>query len=193
MSSLPPATDLASFRAQLDIVGLAGKLTEVANAGGRGAKIRCPFHEEGSASCYLYPEDNHFHCFGCGAHGSVMDLVAQLRGVSFGEAIEWCAETSGIAAPARDPREAARAAVQPLRWQADAVLTGVDTVLADDPQLTADELNKIARLNRGTVINAIEFGVGPPAGRSNFLVRLAQQNGGQHAYVDVTRLPAAGQ
>ena len=32
--------------------------------------------------------------------------------------------------------EAARAAVQPLRWQADAALTGVDTVLADDPMLT---------------------------------------------------------
>jgi diaminohydroxyphosphoribosylaminopyrimidine deaminase/5-amino-6-(5-phosphoribosylamino)uracil reductase len=32
--------------------------------------------------------------------------------------------------------EAARRAVQPLRWQADAALTGVDTVLADDPQLT---------------------------------------------------------
>jgi diaminohydroxyphosphoribosylaminopyrimidine deaminase/5-amino-6-(5-phosphoribosylamino)uracil reductase len=32
--------------------------------------------------------------------------------------------------------EAARAAVQPLRWQVDAALTGVDTVLADDPLLT---------------------------------------------------------
>ena len=31
--------------------------------------------------------------------------------------------------------EASRAAVQPLRWAADAVLTGVDTVLADDPLL----------------------------------------------------------
>ena len=32
--------------------------------------------------------------------------------------------------------EAARMAVQPLRWQADAAMVGVDTVLADDPMLT---------------------------------------------------------
>lgn len=41
---------------------------------------------------------------------------------------------------AREPywitSDLARAAVQPLRWQADAALTGVDTVLADDPMLT---------------------------------------------------------
>src|SRR4051794_32046624 len=32
--------------------------------------------------------------------------------------------------------EAARRAVQALRWQADAILTGIDTILADDPLLT---------------------------------------------------------
>jgi diaminohydroxyphosphoribosylaminopyrimidine deaminase/5-amino-6-(5-phosphoribosylamino)uracil reductase len=32
--------------------------------------------------------------------------------------------------------EIARQAVQPLRWQADAVMVGIDTVLADDPMLT---------------------------------------------------------
>ena len=41
---------------------------------------------------------------------------------------------------AREPfwitSEASRRAVQPLRWQADAALTGVDTVVADDPLLT---------------------------------------------------------
>jgi diaminohydroxyphosphoribosylaminopyrimidine deaminase/5-amino-6-(5-phosphoribosylamino)uracil reductase len=45
----------------------------------------------------------------------------------------------GVQAP-REPywitSEIARAAVQPLRWQADAALTGVDTVLADNPLLT---------------------------------------------------------
>ena len=41
---------------------------------------------------------------------------------------------------AREPywitSEAARAAVQPLRWQADAVMVGFDTVIADNPMLT---------------------------------------------------------
>jgi len=32
--------------------------------------------------------------------------------------------------------EASREAVQPMRWMADAVVTGVDTVLADDPMMT---------------------------------------------------------
>lgn len=32
--------------------------------------------------------------------------------------------------------ETSRAAVQPLRWMADVVLTGVDTVIADDPLMT---------------------------------------------------------
>ncbi len=39
-------------------------------------------------------------------------------------------------APYWSTGEAARAAVQPLRWQADAAMVGVDTVIADDPWLT---------------------------------------------------------
>lgn len=35
----------------------------------------CPFHLEKTPSFYIYP-DNHFHCFGCGKHGSVLDFVA---------------------------------------------------------------------------------------------------------------------
>jgi diaminohydroxyphosphoribosylaminopyrimidine deaminase / 5-amino-6-(5-phosphoribosylamino)uracil reductase len=43
---------------------------------------------------------------------------------------------SGPAAPYWITSELARAAVQPLRWQADAAMVGVDTVVADDPLLT---------------------------------------------------------
>jgi hypothetical protein len=60
---------------------------------------------------------------------------------------------------------------------------------ADQPQLSADELAEIQRANKGAQINAIEFGFGPTTGDDNFLKRLARQNGGQHAYVDISKLP----
>ena len=61
---------------------------------------------------------------------------------------------------------------------------------AEEPHLTPVEMEKVNRLNRrvGASIHAIEFGAGPSQTNNNFLVRLAQSNGGQHTYVDVTRL-----
>ena len=61
---------------------------------------------------------------------------------------------------------------------------------ADEPQLTAAELARIQRWNYGTTIHAIEFAFGPQSSADNFLIRLARQNGGQHAYVDLSRLPS---
>jgi diaminohydroxyphosphoribosylaminopyrimidine deaminase/5-amino-6-(5-phosphoribosylamino)uracil reductase len=46
------------------------------------------------------------------------------------------AEVRSAQEPSWITGEAARAAVQTLRWRADAVLTGIGTVLADDPMLT---------------------------------------------------------
>lgn len=72
-----------------------------------------------------------------------------------------------------------------LRLKPDAIFFLTD---ADDPQLSADELRQIKRLNHGASINAIEFGSGPPRGGQNFLKRLAQENRGNYGYVDATRL-----
>jgi len=55
---------------------------------------------------------------------------------------------------------------------------------AEDPILSAADLQRVERYNSGATIHAIEFGVGPYAGNS-FLQRLANQSGGQHRYVDV--------
>lgn len=62
---------------------------------------------------------------------------------------------------------------------------------ADEPSLSAKQLAHIARRNNGTSINTVEFGYGPKSGGENFLVRLARQNGGAHAYVDIAELPPA--
>jgi len=59
---------------------------------------------------------------------------------------------------------------------------------ADEPQITEDEMRRIRRLNYGASIYAIEFGYGPRRSGTNFLKRLAQQNQGQHVYVDIAKL-----
>ena len=46
--------------------------------------MRCPFHADRTPSLKLYGD--HFHCFGCGAHGDVIDLTAALIGCSQAEA-----------------------------------------------------------------------------------------------------------
>lgn len=45
----------------------------------------CPFHTEKTPSLKIYKKD--FHCFGCGAHGTVIDFVMQLHGIEFASAI----------------------------------------------------------------------------------------------------------
>jgi hypothetical protein len=59
---------------------------------------------------------------------------------------------------------------------------------AEEPQMRPEELAAVRRMNRGTRINAIEFGAGEQGATMNFLHRLAAENGGQHAYVDVRLL-----
>jgi hypothetical protein len=83
---------------------------------------------------------------------------------------------------ATDHMQALRTA---LRMRPDVIFLLTD---ANEPQLRADELRHVRQLNQGTSINAIEFGVGPPQPRYNFLRQLAAENSGQHVYVDVTRL-----
>ena len=59
---------------------------------------------------------------------------------------------------------------------------------ADEPRLTAPQLARLRRLNsRTTSIHTIEFGYGPNPGLNNFLKRLARQNAGRYAYVDISR------
>ena len=41
-----------------------------------GGMARCPFHPDKRPSLRLYPE--HFYCFGCHAHGDVVDLTARI-------------------------------------------------------------------------------------------------------------------
>lgn len=52
----------------------------------RAGFICCPFHSEKTASMKLYK--NGYHCFGCGASGSVIDFAGQLLGLSALDAVK---------------------------------------------------------------------------------------------------------
>lgn len=46
---------------------------------------KCPFHNEKTASFRVYPNDT-YYCFGCGAHGDVIDFVKSAQNMSFEDA-----------------------------------------------------------------------------------------------------------
>ena len=52
----------------------------------RAGFTRCLWHNEKTASLKIYPGDRGYHCFGCGASGSVIDLVMKLFDCSVGDA-----------------------------------------------------------------------------------------------------------
>ncbi len=70
----------------------------------------CPFHEERTPSFYVDDRDGHYHCYGCGAHGDVIDWMQQLYRLGFPEACERLG--AGRAAPTvRPPKRP-----PPRRW-----------------------------------------------------------------------------
>lgn len=47
----------------------------------------CPFHAEKTPSCVITPEKGLYHCFGCGAKGSIIDWQMNTTGQSLREAV----------------------------------------------------------------------------------------------------------
>ena len=58
----------------------------------------CPFHEEKMASLKITPDKNLFHCFGCGAGGSVIDWVMKTQGIEFKAAVAYLQNESSFSA-----------------------------------------------------------------------------------------------
>ena len=48
----------------------------------------CPLHSEKTGSFTVF-QDNHFKCFGCGAHGDTVDFVQRLHGIDFQAALRF--------------------------------------------------------------------------------------------------------
>jgi DNA primase len=138
---------------------------------GRGTsspKTLCPFHEDRRPSMQLYPGSGgrraQFHCFACGAHGDVFDLIKRQLGKDFQGALEWLAErlhhrvptrVSSARSENREPRtlglelgftiyrrQSTREIDELRRWAAD---RGIDFSVLGDAEVFAAFPPKIAR------------------------------------------------
>ena len=78
---------------------------------GREYKACCPFHSEKTPSFWVSPDKQFYHCFGCGAHGTVLGFLMDHDRMAFPEAVEELATRLGLDGAARGrPRGRARAA-----------------------------------------------------------------------------------
>jgi DNA primase len=76
--------EIARVKAATSIVALIGETLPLK----RESQLfiaACPFHAEKTPSFIVYPD--HFHCFGCGAHGDVFTWLMQAHGMTIPEAV----------------------------------------------------------------------------------------------------------
>ncbi|HET7035598.1 MAG TPA: DNA primase [Thermomicrobiaceae bacterium] len=91
-------------RERIDIVELIGEHVQLRKLG-RTFKGLCPFHQEKTPSFVVYPENQTFHCFGCGAGGDAFSFLMQIEHVEFKEALAELAKRAGVELAPAAPSE----------------------------------------------------------------------------------------
>ncbi|MEA3151641.1 MAG: primase, partial [Gammaproteobacteria bacterium] len=107
MAGRIPQAFLDEVVARSDIVDVIGARVPLKKSG-REFKANCPFHNEKSPSFWVSPDKQFYHCFGCGAHGTVIGFLMQYEKMEFVDAVADLAQRAGLELPreAQGPREA---------------------------------------------------------------------------------------
>jgi DNA primase len=98
MAGRIPQTFIDELIARADIVEIVGSRVPLKKAG-REFKACCPFHDEKTASFWVSPDKQFYHCFGCGAHGTALGFLMQHDQLPFPEAVEEIASRLGLEVP----------------------------------------------------------------------------------------------
>jgi DNA primase len=90
-----PSETIEQVAAANDVVEVIGSYFPLKRAGAN-FKALCPFHQEKTPSFTVSPSRQTFHCFGCGAGGSVFRFVMDYEHIDFPSAIRKLAARAGI-------------------------------------------------------------------------------------------------
>ena len=85
----------------------------------------CPFHTEKTPSFSVSPSKQMYYCFGCHAHGSVINFVMEIERLTFPEAVRALAERANIPLPEHrsSPRARAQADERQLLYRVNQWVT----------------------------------------------------------------------
>jgi len=90
-----PSETIEQVAAANDVVEVIGSYFPLKRAG-TNFKALCPFHQEKTPSFIVSPSRQTFHCFGCGAGGSLFRFVMEYEHIDFPSAVRKLAARAGI-------------------------------------------------------------------------------------------------
>ncbi|NOR19951.1 MAG: DNA primase [Xanthomonadales bacterium] len=106
MAGLIPDSFIEELLARSDVVELIERRVPLKRVGSE-FQACCPFHDEKTPSFTVSPKKQFYHCFGCGAHGSVIGFLMQFEGLEFLDAVEELARAAGMEIPTTGSRQPA--------------------------------------------------------------------------------------
>lgn len=96
MAGSIPKSFIDELTEKVDIIDVISARVDVKKLG-QHHKACCPFHNEKTPSFIIY--DDHYHCFGCGAHGDAINFLMEYERLEFVEAIEQLAGSLALEIP----------------------------------------------------------------------------------------------
>src|SRR5438874_5376734 len=146
-----PSETIEQVAAANDIVEVIGTYFPLKRAGA-SFKALCPFHQEKTPSFTVSPQRQTFHCFGCGAGGSVFRFVMDYEHVDFPAAVHKLAARVGITIVeerrSEDETQQHQARRLLLRLHAEAAEWFHENLLKRDAGGTARDYLKTRGINR---------------------------------------------